>query len=86
MSVVEPGLMAAQESEEITLRPHQVEALEAIVRGLMLRPGQSAPTGLRVTTQMATGSGKSYVGAAAGQKLAPLALMVCGSRRSGGST
>jgi len=63
--------MAAQETEEITLRAHQVEALEAIVRGLTLRPGQSAPNGLRVTAQMATGSGKSYVGARAGQKLAP---------------
>ncbi|MFF2450853.1 DEAD/DEAH box helicase family protein [Kitasatospora sp. NPDC058063] len=68
---VETFLAEDQGPEEITLRHHQVEALEAIVRGLTLRPGQSAPAGLRVTAQMATGSGKSFVGAAAGQKLAP---------------
>ncbi|MEV8100448.1 DEAD/DEAH box helicase family protein [Kitasatospora sp. NPDC085879] len=56
----------------VSLRGHQEEALEAIVRGLTPRPGRPAsPGGLRVTVQMATGSGKSYVGAAAGQKLAP---------------
>ncbi|WP_329572917.1 DEAD/DEAH box helicase [Kitasatospora sp. NBC_01266] len=66
MSIAKPGLAAG-----ITLRGHQEEALGAIVRGLTLRPGQSAPDGLRVTVQMATGSGKSFVGAAAGQRLAP---------------
>ncbi|WP_030269811.1 DEAD/DEAH box helicase [Streptomyces sp. NRRL B-24484] len=56
----------------ITLRGHQEEALRAVVRGLTPRPGQPVPPGgLRVTVQMATGSGKSYVGAAAGQRLAP---------------
>ncbi|MEV7190022.1 Helicase associated domain protein [Kitasatospora sp. NPDC093102] len=69
MNVVKPGLMAAQAAAGISLRGHQEEALEAIVRGLTSRPGHSAPNGLRVTVQMATGSGKSYVGAAAGQKL-----------------
>ncbi|MFI9788530.1 Helicase associated domain protein [Kitasatospora sp. NPDC051984] len=72
MSIVEPVLTDAQESEEITLRPHQMEALEAIVRGLTPRPGRIAPPqGLRVTAQMATGSGKSFVGARAAQALAP---------------
>ncbi|MER7671211.1 Helicase associated domain protein [Kitasatospora sp. NPDC096128] len=71
MNVVKPGLMAAQSAAGISLRGHQEEALEAIVRGLTPRPGHLTPGGLRVTVQMATGSGKSYVGAAAGQKLAP---------------
>ncbi|MQS17649.1 DEAD/DEAH box helicase [Streptomyces kaniharaensis] len=68
--------MAAQSAAGISLRGHQEEALEAIVRGLTPRPGQSAPNGLRVTVQMATGSGKSYVGAAAGQKLAPRGVVL----------
>ncbi|MEU9617306.1 DEAD/DEAH box helicase family protein, partial [Streptomyces sp. NPDC048209] len=79
MNVVKPGLMAAQSAAGVSLRGHQEEALEAIVRGLTPRPGQAVPSnGLRVTVQMATGSGKSYVGAAAGQKLAPrgVALVV----------
>ncbi|MFJ4674019.1 DEAD/DEAH box helicase [Kitasatospora purpeofusca] len=71
MNVVKPGLKAAQAAAGISLRGHQEEALEAIVRGLTPRPGHPAPNGLRVTVQMATGSGKSYVGAAAGQKLVP---------------
>ncbi|MET8630883.1 Helicase associated domain protein [Kitasatospora sp. NPDC004669] len=64
--------MATQSVAGVSLRGHQEEALEAIVRGLTPRPGRPAsPNGLRVTVQMATGSGKSYVGAAAGQRLAP---------------
>ncbi|MFI9366973.1 Helicase associated domain protein [Kitasatospora sp. NPDC053057] len=69
--------MAAQSAAGISLRGHQEEALEAIVRGLTPRPGQpGSPNGLRVTVQMATGSGKSYVGAAAGQKLAPRGVVL----------
>ncbi|MFE6872289.1 Helicase associated domain protein [Kitasatospora sp. NPDC057692] len=60
-----------QEPEAITLRGHQEEALEAIVRGLSQRPGVEVPTGLRVNVKMATGTGKSYVGAVAGQRIAP---------------
>nr|WP_179419861.1 DEAD/DEAH box helicase [Streptomyces sp. TLI_235] len=72
MDAVKPGLTAARPAAGISLRGHQEEALEAIVRGLTPRPGRPVPPGgLRVTVQMATGSGKSYVGAAAGQKLAP---------------
>ncbi|MEU4120576.1 DEAD/DEAH box helicase family protein [Kitasatospora sp. NPDC028055] len=37
----------------------------------MPHPLPAQPAGLQVTVQMATGSGKSYVGAAAAQKLAP---------------
>ncbi|MGW2255703.1 Helicase associated domain protein [Kitasatospora sp. NPDC001660] len=77
MNVVKPGLMAAQSVSGVSLRGHQEEALEAIVRGLTPRPGRPAsPNGLRVTVQMATGSGKSYVGAAAGQKLAPRGVVL----------
>ncbi|MGW3186154.1 Helicase associated domain protein [Kitasatospora sp. NPDC001119] len=60
-----------QEPEAITLRGHQEEALEAIVRGLSQRPGVEVPAGLRVNVKMATGTGKSYVGAVAGQRIAP---------------
>lgn len=60
VSVAKPGLMAAQSAAAgISLRGHQEEALEATVRDLTPRPGQPAsPGGLRVTVQMATGSGK----------------------------
>ncbi|MGW4894766.1 Helicase associated domain protein [Kitasatospora sp. NPDC004240] len=68
--------MAAQAAAGISLRGHQEEALDAIVRRLTPRPGHPAPNGLRVTVQMATGSGKSYVGAAAGQKLAPRGVVL----------
>ncbi|MEV0537947.1 Helicase associated domain protein [Kitasatospora sp. NPDC050463] len=68
--------MATQSAAGISLRGHQEEALEAIVRGLTPRPGHPAPNGLRVTVQMATGSGKSYVGAAAGQKLVPRGVVL----------
>ncbi|MEU8927754.1 Helicase associated domain protein, partial [Kitasatospora sp. NPDC048545] len=76
MNVVKPGLVAAQSAAGVSLRGHQEEALEAIVRGLTPRPGQLTLDGLRVTVQMATGSGKSYVGAAAGQKLAPRGVVL----------
>ncbi|MEU8926978.1 Helicase associated domain protein [Kitasatospora sp. NPDC048545] len=71
MSIVKPGLKAAKAASGVTLRAHQEEALAAIVRALTPRPGLLTPHGLRATVQMATGSGKSFVGAAAGQKLAP---------------
>ncbi|MGA5699877.1 Helicase associated domain protein [Peterkaempfera bronchialis] len=71
MSIVEAFSGAARPGP-VALRGHQVEALEAVVRGLTPGPGAAGPPeGLRVTVQMATGSGKSYVGAAAGRKLAP---------------
>ncbi|WP_158515520.1 DEAD/DEAH box helicase family protein [Kitasatospora sp. MBT63] len=71
MDVVQLGLTAVRSATGVSLRGHQEEALEAIVRGLTPRPGRPVPPGgLRVTVQMATGSGKSFVGAAAGQKLA----------------
>ncbi|WP_371484790.1 Helicase associated domain protein [Kitasatospora sp. NBC_00315] len=76
MGVVKPGLLAVEATKGVTLRGHQEEALAAVVRGLTLRPGQVAPNGLRVTVQMATGTGKSYVGAVAGQRLAPRGVVL----------
>ncbi|WP_431675962.1 Helicase associated domain protein [Kitasatospora sp. KL5] len=76
MGAVKPGLLAVEASKGIALRGHQEEAVAAIVRGLTLRPGQSAPSGLRVTVQMATGTGKSYVGAFAAQRLVPRGVVL----------
>ncbi|WP_051811559.1 DEAD/DEAH box helicase [Kitasatospora sp. MBT63] len=76
MGAVKPGLLAVEASKGVKLRGHQEEAVAAIVRGLTPRPGQSAPNGLRVTVQMATGTGKSYVGAFAAQRLAPRGVVL----------
>ncbi|MFI5766844.1 DEAD/DEAH box helicase family protein [Streptomyces sp. NPDC051563] len=55
----------------ITLRPHQEEAVEAIVRGLELRPGRRIPkAGLRATVVAACGTGKTFIAAAAALRLA----------------
>ncbi|MGW4651513.1 Helicase associated domain protein [Kitasatospora sp. NPDC004289] len=76
MGAVKPGLLAVEASKGVVLRGHQEEAVAAIVRGLTPRPRQSAPGGLRVTVQMATGTGKSYVGAFAAQRLAPRGVVL----------
>ncbi|MFI5534464.1 Helicase associated domain protein [Kitasatospora sp. NPDC051853] len=76
MGAVKLGLLAVEASKGVVLRGHQEEAVAAIVRGLTLRPGQVAPNGLRVTVQMATGTGKSYVGAFAAQRLAPRGVVL----------
>ncbi|MFE9427065.1 Helicase associated domain protein [Kitasatospora sp. NPDC006697] len=55
----------------VRLRAHQQEAVAAVVRALTPGPGVVGGEGLRATVQMATGTGKSFVGAAAAQKLAP---------------
>ncbi|MFD8484099.1 Helicase associated domain protein [Kitasatospora sp. NPDC059673] len=60
----------------IRLRPHQEEAVEAIVRALTPRPGRVVPAGLRATVQLATGTGKSFVGAVAAQRLAPRGVVM----------
>ncbi|MFI5866346.1 Helicase associated domain protein [Streptomyces sp. NPDC051546] len=55
----------------LTLRPHQEEAVEAIVRGLELRPGRRiAKAGLRATVVAACGTGKTFIAAAAALRLA----------------
>lgn len=56
----------------ITLRPHQVEAVDAIVRGLSLPADGTLPAhGLRGQVHMATGTGKTVTAAAAALRLCP---------------
>ncbi|WP_405943125.1 Helicase associated domain protein [Streptomyces sp. NBC_00207] len=53
------------------LRPHQEEAVEAIVRGLDIPPGKRIPeAGLRATVVAACGTGKTFMAAAAALRLA----------------
>ncbi|GLX41393.1 helicase [Streptomyces roseochromogenus] len=55
----------------ITLRPHQEEAVEAIIRGLDIPPGKRIPkAGLRATVVAACGTGKTFIAAAAALRLA----------------
>ncbi|MFE9934399.1 Helicase associated domain protein [Streptomyces sp. NPDC005533] len=56
---------------DIVLRPHQEEAVEAIVRGLDIPPGKRIPeAGLRATVVAACGTGKTFMAAAAALRLA----------------
>ncbi|MFE5864214.1 Helicase associated domain protein [Streptomyces virginiae] len=60
-----------QKSGDIVLRPHQEEAVEAIVRGLDIPPGKCIPeAGLRATVVAACGTGKTFIAAAAALRLA----------------
>ncbi|MFD5423162.1 Helicase associated domain protein [Streptomyces sp. NPDC127069] len=60
-----------QKARDITLRPHQEEAVDAIVRGLEIRPGKRVPkAGLRATVVAACGTGKTFMAAAAALRLA----------------
>ncbi|MFJ9945789.1 DEAD/DEAH box helicase [Streptomyces erythrochromogenes] len=60
-----------QRSGDIVLRPHQEEAVEAIVRGLDIPPGKRIPeAGLRATVVAACGTGKTFIAAAAALRLA----------------
>ncbi|GAA2114096.1 DEAD/DEAH box helicase [Streptomyces synnematoformans] len=55
-----------------TLRPHQVEAVDAAVRALEPAPGRPFPAdGLRATVVSACGTGKTAMAAHAAQRLAP---------------
>ncbi|MEU2438288.1 Helicase associated domain protein [Streptomyces rubradiris] len=57
---------------QFTLRPHQEEAVEAIVKGLDIPPGKRMPSeGLRGTVVSACGTGKTFIGAAAAKRLVP---------------
>ncbi|GAA2448312.1 DEAD/DEAH box helicase [Streptomyces glaucus] len=56
----------------IRLRPHQVEAVDAIVRTLEYRAGHQVPAeGLRATVVAATGAGKTLIAAEAARRLEP---------------
>ncbi|MFD1831665.1 Helicase associated domain protein [Streptomyces desertarenae] len=56
----------------IRLRPHQVEAVDAIVRALEYRAGSQVPAdGLRATVVAATGAGKTLIAAEAARRLEP---------------
>ncbi|MGW7097038.1 Helicase associated domain protein [Streptomyces sp. NPDC054874] len=58
--------------DAITLRPHQVEADDAIVRGLSLPADGTMPVGgLRGQVHMATGTGKTVTAAMAALRLCP---------------
>ncbi|MGW2213187.1 Helicase associated domain protein [Streptomyces sp. NPDC001781] len=58
--------------DSVSLRPHQVEALEAVVAGLDIPPGKRIPAGgLRGTVVSACGTGKTFIGAAAAKRLVP---------------
>ncbi|MYR15129.1 DEAD/DEAH box helicase family protein, partial [Streptomyces sp. SID724] len=63
---------AQAERQGITLRSHQVEAVDAIVRGLSLPASGALPVGgLRGQVHMATGTGKTITAAMAALKLCP---------------
>ncbi|MGK5450470.1 Helicase associated domain protein [Streptomyces radiopugnans] len=54
------------------LRPHQAEAVDAIVRALEYRAGCEVPAeGLRATAVAATGAGKTLIAAEAARRLEP---------------
>ncbi|GAA3660253.1 Helicase associated domain protein [Streptomyces chitinivorans] len=56
----------------IRLRPHQAEAVDAIVRALEYRAGRQVPAeGLRATAVAATGAGKTLIAAEAARRLEP---------------
>ncbi|MGW6291061.1 DEAD/DEAH box helicase family protein, partial [Streptomyces sp. NPDC055107] len=60
----------------IMLRPHQVEAVDAIVRGLSLPADGTLPVGgLRGQVHMATGTGKTITAAMAALKLCPTGMI-----------
>ncbi|MFI9046168.1 Helicase associated domain protein [Streptomyces sp. NPDC053427] len=55
----------------ITLRPDQVEAVDAVVRGLDIPPGNRIPrNGLRATVVAACGTGKTIIAASSALRLA----------------
>ncbi|MFD0369712.1 Helicase associated domain protein [Streptomyces sp. NPDC127114] len=54
----------------VKLRDHQIEAVDAIVRGLDIPPGGIPPTGLRGQVHAACGTGKTIIAAAAARRIA----------------
>ncbi|XXZ53160.1 Helicase associated domain protein, partial (plasmid) [Streptomyces cavourensis] len=60
----------------ITLRPHQVEAVDRIVSGLSLPASGTMPAGgLRGQVHMATGTGKTVTAAVAAMRLCPYGVI-----------
>ncbi|MET9513442.1 Helicase associated domain protein [Streptomyces flavidovirens] len=58
-------------ADEIRLFPHQVEAVDAVVRGLDIPPGKRIPrNGLRATVVAACGTGKTFIAAHSALRLA----------------
>ncbi|WP_330248720.1 MULTISPECIES: Helicase associated domain protein [unclassified Streptomyces] len=58
-------------TEKIALRPHQVEAVDAVVRGLDIPSGKRIPrNGLRATVVAACGTGKTFIAAHSALRLA----------------
>ncbi|MFI6017346.1 DEAD/DEAH box helicase [Streptomyces sp. NPDC051287] len=61
----------------VTLRPHQVEAVDAVLHPLSEQPGQGVPPeGLRTQVIAATGSGKTLIGVAAANRLTARRVLV----------
>ncbi|GAA4989523.1 hypothetical protein GCM10025734_15870 [Kitasatospora paranensis] len=78
MNVVEPGPAVARSAAGISLRGHQEEALEAIVRGLTSRPGQPAsPGGLRAGNHHLPGP-FTFARLLGGRRIAGLSCVVDG--------
>ncbi|MFP8888058.1 DEAD/DEAH box helicase [Streptomyces mangrovi] len=56
----------------VKLRDHQVEAVDAIVRGLDIPPGKKVPkNGLRAQVHAACGTGKTIIAASAARRIVP---------------
>ncbi|MFE1292182.1 Helicase associated domain protein [Streptomyces sp. NPDC058751] len=61
----------------VTLRPHQVEAVDAVLHRLSEQPGAGIPfEGLRTQVVAATGSGKTLIGVAAADRLSARRVLV----------
>ncbi|MFI6730116.1 Helicase associated domain protein [Streptomyces sp. R-74717] len=58
-------------TKKIPLHPHQIEAVDAVVRGLDIPPGKRIPrNGLRATVVAACGTGKTFIAAHSALRLA----------------
>ncbi|MEV5847399.1 DEAD/DEAH box helicase family protein [Streptomyces sp. NPDC051985] len=61
----------------VALRPHQAEAVDAVLRHLSEQPGKEIPPeGLRTQVIAATGSGKTLIGVAAADRLSARRVLV----------
>lgn len=61
----------------VTLHPHQVEAVDSVVRALSGVPGGRMPAdGLRTQIIAATGSGKTLIGVESARRLSARHLLV----------